>query len=89
MEGKVPIVERRRRSKDLQNLSLEKKIQFYEKNKGNKGKILWESDIENGMMFGFSENYIRVARPFEEKYINQITEETLLELDYQNQYYKL
>lgn len=89
MEGKVPIEERRRRSKDLQNLSLEKKIQFYEKNKGNKGKILWESDIENGMMFGFSENYIRVARPFEEKYINQITEETLLELDYQNQYYKL
>jgi threonylcarbamoyladenosine tRNA methylthiotransferase MtaB len=89
MEGKVPIEERRRRSKDLQNLSLEKKIQFYENNKGNKGKILWESDIENGMMFGFSENYIRVARPFEEKYINQITEETLLELDYQNQYYKL
>ncbi len=89
MEGKVPIEERRRRSKDLQNLSLEKKNQFYEKNKGNKGKILWESDIENGMMFGFSENYIRVARPFEEKYINQITEETLLELDYQNQYYKL
>ena len=40
-------------------------------------------------MFGFSENYIRVARNFDEKYINQITEETLKELDTANQYYKI
>ncbi len=89
MQGKVPIAERRERSKELQNLSFEKKIQFYEKNYGNKGKILWEADNENGMMFGFSENYIRVARPFEEKYINQITEEELKQLDESKQYYKL
>lgn len=89
MQGKVPIAERRERSKELQNLSTEKKLQFYEKNCGNKGKILWEADNENGLMFGFSENYIRVARNFEEKYINQITEEELTQLDKSKQYYKL
>jgi threonylcarbamoyladenosine tRNA methylthiotransferase MtaB len=89
MQGKVPIVERRERSKELQNLSIEKKLKFYEKNCGNKGKILWEADNEKGLMFGFSENYIRVARNFDEKYINQITEETLKELDTANQYYKI
>ncbi len=89
MQGKVPIAERRERSKELQKLSLEKKIKFYEKNCGNKEKILWEADNENGMMFGFSGNYIRVARPFEEKYINQITEEELTKLDKSKQYFKL
>ncbi len=89
MQGKVPIAERRERSKELQKLSLEKKIKFYEKNCGNKEKILWEADNENGMMFGFSGNYIRVARPFEEKYINQITEEELTQLDKSKQYFKL
>lgn len=89
MQGKVPIAERRERSKELQKLSLEKKIKFYEKNCGNKEKILWEADNENGMMFGFSGNYIRVARPFEEKYINQITEEKLTQLDKSKQYFKL
>ena len=55
----------------------------------DKEKILWEADNENGMMFGFSGNYIRVARPFEEKYINQITEEELTKLDKSKQYFKL
>lgn len=89
MQGKVPIAERRERSKELQKLSIEKKLKFYEKNCGNKEKILWEADNENGMMFGFSGNYIRVARPFEEKYINQITEEELTKLDKSKQYFKL
>jgi threonylcarbamoyladenosine tRNA methylthiotransferase MtaB len=89
MEGKVPISERRERSKELQKLSIEKKNFFYENNQGYKGKILWESDNENGMMFGFSENYIRVGRKFEEKYINQITEEELTQLDTIKQYFKL
>jgi threonylcarbamoyladenosine tRNA methylthiotransferase MtaB len=89
MERKVPISERRERSKELQKLSIEKKNFFYENNQGYKGKILWESDNENGMMFGFSENYIRVGRKFEEKYINQITEEELTQLDTSKQYFKL
>lgn len=89
MEGKVPIEERRRRSQELQKLSLKKKQEFYEKNKGKEVSVLWEADNEKGMMFGFSENYIRVARSFDEKYINQITEETLEEMDSSLQYYKI
>lgn len=89
MEGKVPISERRRRSQELQKLSLKKKQQFYERNQGNKVSVLWEADNENGLMFGFSENYIRVARPFDKKYINHITEETLEEIDSTLQYYKV
>ena len=86
-DGKVPINIRKQRSLVLQNISNNKKKEFYQKNIGYKAKVLWESDCEKGMMFGFSDNYIRVAREFEEKYINTITEETLQTLTTAKDYF--
>lgn len=86
-DGKVPVNIRKQRSLVLQDISNNKKKDFYQKNIGYKTKVLWESDCEKGMMFGFSDNYIRVARKFEEKYINTITEETLINLSINKDYF--
>ena len=43
--------------------------------------MLWEADNEDGMMFGFSENYLRVGRKFDSNLINTITREKLETID--------
>ncbi len=72
MQGAVPIPERKRRNKMLRILSEKKKMEFYRTQLGNKLSVLWEHENKNGMMYGFTENYVRVAKPFDEKSINQI-----------------
>jgi threonylcarbamoyladenosine tRNA methylthiotransferase MtaB len=84
LNGKVPMNIRKKRSLIIQDISSKKKKEFYENNIGYKAKVLWESDNEKGMMYGFSDNYIRVGRKFEEKHINTITQETLEHLNHQN-----
>ncbi len=68
----VPVGERNERSKMLRILSEKKKRAFYERNIGGVFKVLLEDDVEDGMMHGFTENYIRVQVPFEAKLVNQI-----------------
>ncbi|MBC7556341.1 MAG: tRNA (N(6)-L-threonylcarbamoyladenosine(37)-C(2))-methylthiotransferase MtaB [Chryseobacterium sp.] len=74
MENAVPIPERKRRNKMLRILSEKKKMAFYETQLGKTLPILWEHENKNGFMFGFTENYVRVQKPFDEKSINQIEE---------------
>ena len=74
MQGAVPIPERKRRNKMLRILSEKKKMEFYRSQLGNKLSVLWEHENKNGMMYGFTENYVRVAKPFDEKSVNQIEE---------------
>jgi len=73
-ENKVPIYIRRERSKELQKLSDKKKNDFYQQNFGYKRKVLFESDIHDGYIFGFTENYIRVKTPLNLNLINKIVE---------------
>lgn len=88
-DQKVPMNIRKQRSLIIQDISNKKKKAFYEENISYRAKILWESDNENGMMYGFSDNYIRVGRKFDEKYINQITQETLEDLSANKEYFIL
>lgn len=81
IEGKVPMSVRRQRSELLQQLSLKKKASFYKQNIGYKASILWEEENKQGYMFGFTDNYIRVQRPFESHLINQITENCLVDFN--------
>ena len=78
--GKVPVHVRKQRSDVLQQLSKKKKRDFYESNIGYTGKILWEETSKNGIMYGFSDNYLRVSRPFDDKLMNSITTEKLSDL---------
>ncbi|SHK38864.1 tRNA (N(6)-L-threonylcarbamoyladenosine(37)-C(2))-methylthiotransferase MtaB [Epilithonimonas mollis] len=72
MHDAVPIPERKRRNKMLRILSEKKKMEFYRTQLGKKLPVLWEHENKNGMMYGFTENYVRVSKPFDEKSINHI-----------------
>lgn len=81
MQGSVPMSERHRRSEELQKISERKRQEFYLNNKGCELNVLWESDEEDGMMFGWTDNYIRVGRKYDKLYVNTITKEKIEILD--------
>lgn len=72
MEGTVPMKERNRRSKMLRILSEKKRRQFYESQIGTTRTVLFEDDVEDGMMHGFTENYVRVAAKYDPLLINEL-----------------
>ncbi len=72
MQGVVPIPERKQRSKMLRILSEKKKMAFYRTQIGKTLPVLWEHENKNGVMYGFTENYVRVQKPFDENSINTI-----------------
>jgi len=63
MDGSVPIKARNERSKMLRTLSVKKRRYFYAQQLGDQARVLFENDIEHGLIHGFTENYIRVAVP--------------------------
>ncbi|MFT6971983.1 MAG: threonylcarbamoyladenosine tRNA methylthiotransferase MtaB [Roseivirga sp.] len=77
MEGRVSLKERKERSKMLRILSEKKKQQFYRSQLGTNATVLFEDDIENGMMHGFTENYVRVAAKYDPMMINELKVVTL------------
>ncbi|MFC6268211.1 tRNA (N(6)-L-threonylcarbamoyladenosine(37)-C(2))-methylthiotransferase MtaB [Frigoriflavimonas asaccharolytica] len=76
-EGVVPIPERKRRNKMLRILSEKKKMEFYQTQIGNTLPVLWENENRDGMMYGFTENYVRVEKQFDANFCNEI-EQVLL-----------
>ena len=66
----VPQQERERRSKELHAISARKTETFYAEHEGYVGTVLWEGAKKEGLMLGFTENYIRVARPYDKAKIN-------------------
>ena len=77
MDGVVPMKKRNERSKMLRILSEKKRRKFYEENLGQTFTVLFEEDIEDGMMHGFTENYIRVAAKYDPMLINELKVVTL------------
>lgn len=45
---------------------------FISRNRGRHSQVLWESDCKNGMMGGFTGNYIRLERPYDPDRVNTI-----------------
>lgn len=72
MEGVVPISERKKRNKMLRILSEKKKMAFYQSQIGKTLPVLWEHEEKNGMMFGFTDNYVRVQKPYNPASINRV-----------------
>lgn len=72
MDGIVPISERKKRNKMLRILSEKKKMAFYQTQIGKTLPVLWEHENKSGLMYGFTENYVRVQKPFDENSVNQI-----------------
>ncbi len=67
----IPMKERNERSRMLHILSDKKRRAFYEKNLHNSFNVLFENDVEGGIMHGFTENYIRVAAKYDPLLINE------------------
>jgi threonylcarbamoyladenosine tRNA methylthiotransferase MtaB len=72
MEGVVPSSVRADRSKMLHSLSDKKRRAFYERNIGREARVLFENDVENGMMFGFTENYVKVTAKYDPLLVNEL-----------------
>jgi len=56
----------------LENLCDRLHAEFCRNNKGREAVVLFESTKKGGLMYGFTENYIKVERPYDEKLIGQL-----------------
>ncbi|AZB30595.1 tRNA (N(6)-L-threonylcarbamoyladenosine(37)-C(2))-methylthiotransferase MtaB [Chryseobacterium balustinum] len=72
MQSVVPIPERKKRNKMLRILSEKKKMAFYQTQLGKTLPVLWEHENKDGKMYGFTENYVRVQKDFDQASVNQI-----------------
>jgi threonylcarbamoyladenosine tRNA methylthiotransferase MtaB len=72
LPGKVPGHVRAERSKMLHILSDKKRRHFYTENLGRSFTALFENDIEDGLMHGWTENYIRVAAKYDPMLIHEL-----------------
>jgi len=77
----VPMNVRRERSKMLHILSDKKKRAFYEQNVDSIRTVLFENEEDNGMMTGFTENYVKVKVPFHPSLTNTFQSVRLTEID--------
>ena len=66
----VPKDEQHRRVDVLLRLSENKLKAFYLKHRGTQATVLWEGACKGRQMAGWTENYIRITAPYNEKKIN-------------------
>jgi threonylcarbamoyladenosine tRNA methylthiotransferase MtaB len=72
MPGKVSPREKAERSRSLIELSDSKSADFNNLNKGQTSMVLFENSRSEGMITGFSSNYIRVEHPWNLKLAGQV-----------------
>ena len=77
----VPMQVRQERNKILTQLSHKKKRAFYESQVGSTHEVLWEASENEGLMHGFTENYVKVQKPFDENSINRMEKVTLQQIE--------
>ncbi|MDB5002720.1 MAG: mtaB [Mucilaginibacter sp.] len=72
MSGIVPGSARADRSKMLHILSEKKRRAFYETQLGRTEDVLFERDIKEGYMHGFTRNYVKVKTKFDPVLVNEL-----------------
>jgi threonylcarbamoyladenosine tRNA methylthiotransferase MtaB len=72
LENKVPLEQIRTRANMLRSLSVKKRRFFYDQFTGHTREVLFENDIDNGQLYGFTDNYIRVAVAQEGSLVNEV-----------------
>ncbi|MCS3799490.1 tRNA (N(6)-L-threonylcarbamoyladenosine(37)-C(2))-methylthiotransferase MtaB [Niastella sp. OAS944] len=68
----VPVHVRHERNKTLRNLSYMKQQYFNQQFAGETRKVLFEENEKNGMMEGYTDNYIKVVAPYKQEWVNNI-----------------
>ena len=81
LDGIVPKKTRNKRSKLLRLLSASKKASFYKKNIGTDYNVLFESENKNGLIEGYTENYIRVRKNWNKNLVGKIRKVKIEKVD--------
>ncbi len=61
----------------LEYLCSELHSEFVAKNGGRRSQVLWESDVKDGLMGGYTGNYIRVEKPYDPELVNMVEDITI------------
>jgi threonylcarbamoyladenosine tRNA methylthiotransferase MtaB len=72
MGGVVPGSTRAERSKMLHILSEKKRRAFYESQLNKTDEVLFEGDIKEGFMHGFTRNYVKVRTKYDPVLVNEL-----------------
>jgi threonylcarbamoyladenosine tRNA methylthiotransferase MtaB len=80
MSDIIPLEIRRKRNEQLRLLSIDKKKEFFKAHLGQSRKVLFEESPIQGMMSGFTDNYIKVQMPHMAHMINQVETVSLIDL---------
>jgi len=70
----IPINIRHERNKALRNLSYMKMQYFTEQHAGQNRKVLFEVQDKNGMIEGYTDNYIKITTSYRKEWVNEIVE---------------
>ncbi|MBC8302846.1 MAG: tRNA (N(6)-L-threonylcarbamoyladenosine(37)-C(2))-methylthiotransferase MtaB [Pelagibacterales bacterium] len=81
LNGVVTKKTRNKRSKLLRLLSASKKTSFYKKNIGSDYNVLFESENKNGLIEGYTENYIRVRKDWNKNLVGKIRKVKIEKVD--------
>ncbi len=68
----IPIAVRNERNKILRNLSYQKLHYFTEQQHQSTRKVLFEKFEKNGMMEGYTDNYLRIITPYRAEWANEV-----------------
>jgi threonylcarbamoyladenosine tRNA methylthiotransferase MtaB len=71
-DGAVSTEEKQERSIMLRSLSVKKRRCFYRQHLGEIRPVLFENDVTDGLVHGFTDNYIRVGIPHRQGVVNTI-----------------
>jgi threonylcarbamoyladenosine tRNA methylthiotransferase MtaB len=80
MKGVVPGSTRADRSKMLHILSDKKRRAFYESQLGKTAEVLFEGDVKDGFMHGFTRNYVKVKTKFDPVLVNELKTIQLIQI---------
>lgn len=72
MSDAVPMSCRRERNEQLRILSEKKKAAFYSRFEETEREVLFESHTEEGMVSGFTDNYLKITMPGDAELVNTL-----------------
>lgn len=72
MKGSVPGSQRADRSKMLHILSDKKRRVFYESQLSKQAQVLFEGDEKDGLIHGFTKNYVKVVAKYDPVLVNEL-----------------
>ena len=83
----IPKQERKKRTHKLRRLSKKKRFEFDSRFENEVRPTLFEESNKEGFMFGWTNNYVRVVIPFNERFINTIQDIELTKISKDGHYF--